>query len=185
VPDLITLAKGLTSAYAPLSAVLVGSRVFDVLESHSDAVGLFSHGYTYSGHPICVAAANANLDIWEREQLTERAATRGAYLQSRLRKAFEHHPFVGEVRGIGLLAAVEFVRDPATKTRFSPETRFGARVSQAARDSGLIARAMPHGDILGFAPPLVIQESEIDELVDIATKAVAEVTDSVTRGDAT
>ncbi len=178
-PDLITAAKGLTSAYAPLSASIVGEKVYAVMEEAAERVGAFSHGYTYSGHPIGVAAANAVLDIVEREQLDKRAASTGGYLNARLAEAFAGHPFVGEVRGVGMLAAIEFVADPAGKRRFDPALKVGTRVSAAARQRGLIARAMPHGDILGFAPPLVMTTDEVDEMIAITTAAVAQVTDEL------
>lgn len=178
-PDLITVAKGLTSAYAPLSASIVGEKVYQVLEEGADRVGAFSHGYTYSGHPIGVAAANAVLDIVERDNIPGHADRVGAYFQKSLLETFAGLPIVGEVRGVGLMAALEFVADPATKQRFDPALKVGARVSKAARDRNLIARAMPHGDILGFAPPLVTTEKEVDEIVDIAHKAVLSVIDQL------
>lgn len=174
-PDLITVAKGLTSAYVPLSAAIVGEKVYKVLEDGADRVGAFSHGYTYSGHPLGVAAANAVLDIVEREDIPGNAQRVGSYFQQRLKETFAGLPIVGEVRGVGLMAAIEFVADPATKTRFDPALKVGARVSKAARDLNLIARAMPHGDILGFAPPLVITTAEIDDIVGLAHKAVLSV----------
>lgn len=178
-PDLITVAKGLTSAYVPLSAAIVGEKVYKVLEDGADRVGAFSHGYTYSGHPLGVAAANAVLDIVEREDIPGNAHRVGSYFQQSLKETFADLPIVGEVRGVGLMAAIEFVADPATKTRFDPALKVGARVSKAARDLNLIARAMPHGDILGFAPPLVTTQSEIDEIVGLAHKAVLSVIDEL------
>ena len=180
-PDLITVAKGLTSGYAPLSAVIVNKRVSDVMEAATPIVGAFSHGYTYSGHPISVAAANAVLDIVEREKLGDNARDTGAYFQKRLIDRFAQMEFVGEVRGVGLLAAIEFVADRDKKLRFDPSLAIGAKVSAAARRRGLIARAMPHGDILGFAPPLVITRAEVDEIVDIAAEAVVEVMSDLSR----
>ena len=174
-PDLITIAKGLTSAYAPLSGSLVSERIFKVMEDGADRVGAFSHGYTYTGHPLGVAAANVALDIVEREQLADRARETGAYLLRCLRARFADLPSVGEVRGVGMLAAVEFVADPATKTRFDAALKIGPRIAQAARELGLIARAMPQGDILGFAPPLVMSRAEVDEAVDIAARATRQV----------
>lgn len=178
-PDLITVAKGLTSAYVPLSASIVGEKVYKVLEEGADRVGAFSHGYTYSGHPIGVAAANAVLDIVEREDIPGNAQRVGSYFQKSLQETFAGLPIVGEVRGVGLMAAIEFVADPATKKRFDPSLKIGARVSKAARDLNLIARAMPHGDILGFAPPLVITESEVDQIVGLAHRAVLSVMDEL------
>ena len=180
-PDLVTLAKGLTSAYVPLSAVVVGEKVAEVLEQATDRLGAFSHGYTYSGHPLGAAAANAVLDIVEREDLPGNAARTGAHFQERLRETFADHPLVGEVRGVGLMAALEFVADKAGKRRFDPALKVGARVSAAALEQGLIARAMPHGDILGFSPPLVLTPAEADEIVAIAKRAVDRVTDELTR----
>jgi L-2,4-diaminobutyrate transaminase len=180
-PDLITVAKGLTSAYFPLSAAIVGEKVYKVMEDGADRVGAFSHGYTYSGHPIGAAAANAVLDIVEREDLAGKARDVGGYFQDRLKAAFAQLPIVGEVRGVGMLGALEFVADRAAKTRFDTGLKVGARISKAARDRGLIARAMPHGDILGFAPPLVTTRDEIDEIVGIAEQAVRQVMDELAR----
>jgi len=174
-PDLITIAKGLTSAYVPMSACLVGERVFEVMKRGSEIIGAFSHGYTYSGHPLAAAAANAVLDIVEKEDLPGNAARTGGYLQQRLAETFGDHPLVGEVRGVGLMAAIEFVADRKAKTRFDPALKVGGRVSAAALERGLIARAMPHGDILGFSPPLVIQRSEVDQIVARAKAAVDHV----------
>jgi len=180
-PDLITIAKGLTSAYLPLSGVIVGDRVWAALEDGSDEYGPIGHGYTYSGHPICVAAANANLDIIERESLVDSARETGAYLQRQMRAAFSNHPLVGEVRGVGMLAALEFVADRERKQRFEPADKVGPRVAAACLGQGLIARAMPHGDILGFAPPLVMTPAQVDELVEKTRLALGCVSDELLR----
>lgn len=180
-PDLITVAKGLTSAYFPLSAAIVGEKVYKVMEEGADRVDAFSHGYTYSGHPIGAAAANAVLDIVETEDLAAKARDVGSYFQERLKAVFAQLPIVGEVRGVGMLGALEFVANRESKTRFDPVLKVGARISKAARDRGLIARAMPHGEILGFAPPLVTTPDEIDEIVAIAEKAVRQVMDEFAR----
>src|SRR5262249_39505219 len=126
-----------------------------------------------------IAAANSVLDIVEAEAVVDRAARTGAYLQQRMRELFEDLPIVGEVRGVGMLAAIEFVQDPIAKKRFDPSLKIGARVSKAARDRGLIARAMPHGDILGFAPPLVMSTAEVDEMLDITQAAIRQVIDEL------
>lgn len=178
-PDLITIAKGLTSAYFPLSGAIVGEKVYQVMEEAADRVGAFSHGYTYSGHPIGAAAANAVLDIVEKEDLPANADTVGRHFQAQLEAKFAQLPIVGEVRGVGLMGAIEFVADRDKKARFDPALKVGARVAKAARDRGLIARAMPHGDILGFAPPLVITRAEVDEMVSIAESAVRSVMDEL------
>jgi L-2,4-diaminobutyrate transaminase len=124
---------------------------------------------------VCAAAALANLDIIEREKLTENAASVGAYLLQRLRGEFVDRPYVAEVRGAGLLAAIEFAQDPARKQRFDAERRVGAQLAAACLEEGVIVRSMPHGDILGFAPPLVITREEVDDVVARVVKAVERV----------
>jgi len=171
-PDIVTVAKGLSSGYAPISGSIVGDRVWKVLEDGSDRLGPIGHGWTYSAHPLCAAAANANLDIVDGEDLTGNARAVGGYFLERLRDTFAGHPIVGEVRGEGLLAALEFVADPEKKVRFDPSLKVGAKASAACLDEGLIARALPHGDILAFAPPLVITREEIDRVVEMTKTAV-------------
>ncbi|MGP7734693.1 aminotransferase [Oceanimonas smirnovii] len=180
-PDLMTIAKGLTSAYQPLSGVIVGDRVWQTLERGTDDWGAIGHGYTYSGHPMGAAAALCNLDIIERENLVGNAETTGAHLQQRMQAAFAHHPLVGDCRGIGLLAALEFSADPAKRTPLDPALKVGPRIAAACLEQGLIARAMPHGDILGFAPPLVVTPDDIDDIVARTEKAVNKVTDELVR----
>jgi L-2,4-diaminobutyrate transaminase len=180
-PDLVTVAKGLTSAYVPLSAAIIGEKVWSVIRDGAEKAGPFSHGYAYSGHPLGAAAANAVLDIVEREDLAANADKVGGYLLAALKAAVGQNPMVGEVRGVGMLAAVEFVADRGQRRRFDPSLKVGARISAEARKRGLIARAMPHGDILGFAPPLVITPAEADEMVSIAKAAIEDVTDMLTR----
>ncbi len=174
-PDLIAIAKGLTSAYLPLSGVIVGEKVWKVLEQGTDNFGALGHGWTYSAHPLCAAAANATLDIVDRENLPENAREVGAYFQKSLYDSFSNHPMVGEVRGIGLLAALEFSADKSTKTPFEPSKGVGAAVSAACLQEGLIARAMPHGDILGFAPPLIVTREDVDNIVAMTRRAIDRV----------
>jgi L-2,4-diaminobutyrate transaminase len=171
-PDLITTAKGLTSAYAPLSGVIVGEKVWDVIARGSQEHGPMGHGWTYSGHPVCAAAALANLEIIEREKLVENAAQVGEYFGTRLREEFSTHPLVGEVRSTGMLAALEFMADKEARIPFAPALKIGPQVAAAALERGLIARAMPHGDILGFAPPLVTTREDANEIVGIVKHAV-------------
>lgn len=180
-PDILTLAKALTSGYVPMSASLVNERIFRVLEEGSERLGSFSHGYTYSGHPLGAAAANACLDIYEREHLTENAERAGAQLLEHLRAGLSENPFIAEVRGQGLLVAIEFVADPERRVRFSSEAKVGPRIAAACLARGLICRAMPHGDILGFAPPLVVTPEEIDEIAGRALEAIAEVSAGLSR----
>ncbi len=178
-PDLITVAKGLTSAYQPLSGVIVGERVWSVLEDGTDQWGAIGHGYTYSGHPMGAAAANCNLDIIEREGLVQNAADVGAYLQQRMAETFKDHPLVGDTRGVGLLHALEFSSDKLRREHFDANLKVGPQIAAACLEQGLIARAMPHGDILGFAPPLIANRNDIDTIVDKAHQAVNKVTDNL------
>jgi len=178
-PDLITVAKGLTSAYQPLSGVIVGEKVWQALENGTDAWGPFGHGYTYSGHPLGAAAANCNLDIIEREKLIQRAADNGQYLQQKMHQVFADHPIVGDSRGVGMLHALEFSADKQHRTAFDANLKVGPQIAVACMEAGLIARAMPHGDILGFAPPLVATKDDIDLMVDIAHRSINKVMDSL------
>ena len=147
-PDLMTITKGLTSAYLPLSAVIVGDSVWDVLVQGCEKFGPFGHGLTYSGHALSAAAGLANLDILESENIIQNAKATGEYFQERLHATFGDHPLVGEVRGVSLLAVLEFVGDKKQKERFKPDLKVGPRIATACLEQGLIARAMPHGDIL-------------------------------------
>lgn len=180
-PDLMTVAKGLTSAYVPLSGSIVGERMWKVLEEGSDRMGPNGHGYTYSGHALGAAAGLANLDIIERDRLIENACDTGAYIQEQLHEAFDNHPLIGEVRGVGLLAALECVADKQRKLRFDPTLKVGARLASACVANGVIARAMPHSDALGFAPPLCITREEVDRVIEVTRKSVDQVTDELVR----
>lgn len=174
-PDIITIAKGLTSAYAPLSGSIVSESLWKVLEQGTDQMGVMGHGWTYSAHPLCAAAGVANLELIDSLGLVQNASDTGAYLGRSLHEAFDDHPMVGEVRCEGLMAAIEFVEDKADRRYFDPSKTVGVKVAGAALKRGLIARAMPQGDILGLAPPLCIRPAEVDELVGIAVDAVNEV----------
>ncbi|MGR5239043.1 aminotransferase [Vibrio alfacsensis] len=178
-PDLITIAKGLTSAYQPLSGVIVGERVWNKLKSGTDQWGAMGHGYTYSGHPMGAAAANCNLDIIERERLVQNAAEVGAYLQQRMAETFADHPLVGDTRGVGMLHALEFSADKHHRKHFDPNLKVGPQIAAACLEQGLIARAMPHGDILGFAPPLIATRNDIDMMVDKTHQAINTVMDQL------
>lgn len=174
-PDLITIAKGLTSAYAPLSGSIVGDRMWKVLEQGTDENGPIGHGWTYSAHPIGAAAGVANLKLLDDLNLIQNAGDVGAYLQGALRDALGDHANVGEVRGEGLMAAVEFVADRDSRTYFDAGDKVGPRISAALLSKGVIARAMPQGDILGFAPPFCLTRAEADEIAGKVAQAVGEV----------
>lgn len=176
-PDLITIAKGLTSAYAPLSGVIVSEKVWRILEKGSDEFGAIGHGWTYSSHPLCAAAGVANLELVDEMGLVANARDVGAYFKQSLTEALAGHRYVGEVRGEGLMAALEFVRDRDDRIFFDPAEKIGPRVVAALLANGVIGRAMPQGDILGFAPPLCLSREESDVIVDATIKSVREVLD--------
>lgn len=174
-PDIISIAKGLTSAYAPLSGSIVSERLWKILEQGTDELGVIGHGWTYSAHPLCAAAGIANLELIDSLGLVDNARDTGAYLNKTLTEALADHPMVGDVRGEGILAAIEFVEDKAKRRFFDPARAIGVKVAAAALQRGLIARAMPQGDILGLAPPLCILPEEVDQLIDIVVDSVNSV----------
>ena len=174
-PDIITSAKGLTSAYAPLSASIIGDKVWKVLEQGTDENGAIGHGWTYSAHPIGAAAGVANLKLVDELGLVANAKSTGAYLNKAMAKAVGDHPNVGEVRGEGMLCAVELVAEKGSRKLFEPAGQHGPKIAAALLKRGVIARAMPQGDILGFAPPLCLSEEEADIVVGAMREAVAEV----------
>ncbi len=173
-PDLVTIAKGLTSAYAPLSGVIVSQKVWKVLEEGSNALGPIGHGWTYSAHPLCAAAGVANLELVDELGLVANAAETGGYFRSELAKALGDHDIVGDVRGEGMLAALEFTADK-DGTLFDPALKVGPQVAASLGKRGVIGRAMPEGDILGFAPPLCLTKDEADIVVKATKEAVDEV----------
>jgi L-2,4-diaminobutyrate transaminase len=175
-PDLITIAKGLTSAYAPLSGVIVSEKLWRILEQGSDTYGPIGHGWTYSSHPLCAAAGVANLEVVDELDLVANAGEVGAYFKKGLTEAVGGNRFVGEVRGEGLMAAIEFVRDRDDRVFFDASEKVGPRITAALLEQGVIGRAMPQGDILGFAPPLCLTKEEADIVVAATKKAVDSVT---------
>jgi putrescine aminotransferase len=159
-PDFMTMAKGITSGYIPLSAVMVGDRVADVLINRT---GEFYHGFTYSGHPVACAVALANLDILDRENLVQRAEDIGALLREKLHAAFDDHPMVGEIRGVGLIGAIELTADKRMRKFFDKRGRVGMIARDFCIENELVLRAVR--DTLVYSPPLTISEGEIDLLV--------------------
>jgi len=173
-PDIITIAKGLTSAYAPLSGSIVSEKVWAVLEQGTDENGPIGHGWTYSAHPIGAAAGVANLKLIDDLALIENAAKTGKYLLESLRERLGGHPNVVEIRGEGLMAAVEFGESASPLKLFDPARKIGYALAAAVASRNVIVRAMPEGDILGLAPPLCITQSEVDLVVDALAGAIEE-----------
>ncbi len=174
-PDIITIAKGLTSAYAPLSGSILSDKVWKVLEQGTDEYGPLGHGWTYSAHPIGAAAGVANLKVIDSLNLVANAGDVGPYLTQQLAQAIGDHPHVGEVRGEGMLSAVELVKDRDSRTFYDAADKITPQVVAAMGRRGVIARAMPQGDIIGYAPPLCLTRAEADIVVDATTAAITEV----------
>lgn len=169
-PDLMTIAKGLTSGYVPMAAAIVSEQIYTVLSDASPETGPFAHGFTYSAHPVSAAAGVANINLMLRERLFERAAETSHYFQRRLREAFSDHPLVGEVRGVGMVAGIEIVADKAAKKPFDMAAKAGIRLAGLVRAEGLIVR--PINNTLALSPPLVITPEEIDEAVEKLARAM-------------
>ena len=162
-PDTVSVAKALSSAYLPISAVLVPDRMVDVFVEAGERWGLFGHGYTYTGHPVCAAVALRALELMEERDLYAHADRVGRYFQARLRR-FADHPLVGETRGVGLLGACELVADKRTREAFPIQRGVGAYCQDRCLDHGVILRAL--GDTVAFCPPLIVTESDVDEILE-------------------
>jgi adenosylmethionine-8-amino-7-oxononanoate aminotransferase len=178
-PDILSFAKGVTSGYLPLGGIMVTKAIKDAMDNVKPE-DRWMHAYTYSGHPTCCAVALKNLEIMERERLADNAAKMGARLHDGLQSAFGSHPHVGDIRGgKGLLAAIELVEDRATKKNFPGDKKVSPRIQAEMMKRGLITRARPasgahpaNGDIIMFAPPLVVTGEEIDRLVSVVRDSV-------------
>ncbi len=173
-PDMMTVAKGLTSGYLPMSACLISAKIWDVLASEAKAGDPFWHGYTYSAHPLAAAAAHANLDILEEEDLTAAAAARGPELLAAIKSAANACDIVGDVRGRGLMVGVELVADRSRKTPFPADAGAAPKVMKACLKRGLILRALPGGTTLAFSPPLCITTADIEEAGTLFAEALNE-----------
>ncbi|MBV9745264.1 MAG: aspartate aminotransferase family protein [Acidobacteriia bacterium] len=162
-PTMVTCAKALSSGYAPIAAVMVSSEIYDALVSESEKIGVFSHGFTYSGHPVASAVALETLKIYEERDILSHVRRVAPRFQNGLRR-FRTHPLVGNVRGIGLLGAIELMADKDTKTPFDPAKGVASYLIRRGHHHGVILRAM--GDSIAFCPPLIVEESEIDLLFE-------------------
>lgn len=172
LPDIVSFAKGVTSAYIPLGGIMISKTLADTLASLPPEQA-WMHAYTYSGHAVACAVGLRNVEIIEREGLVQRAAEMGA----RLRKGLDtlaSLPSVGEIRGLGLMCAVELVADKATRAEFPASEKIGAKVLAAGRERGVLYRN--RGDVIEMAPPLVVSEDQIDRLVNVLGESIREVT---------
>ena len=163
-PDMLTCAKALSASFLPISAVMVNERVFQGLAEESHKIGTFGHGFTYSGHPVPAAVAVETLKIYDETDILGHVRRVGPHLQQELRRRFANHELVGEVRGIGLIGALELVEDKETHKNFDPARKIGARTSKLLEKHGVIGRLMA-GDSMGLSPPLIISEADVDEML--------------------
>ncbi len=170
-PDILTCAKALSSSYLPISAVMVNQRVFQALADESHKIGTFGHGFTYSGHPVPAAVAVETLKIYDEMDMGAHVKRVGAHMQKSIRERFANHPLVGEVRGMGLIGALELVEDKAAHKNFDPARKVGGRYSKIAEANGVIARTLPN-DVIAMSPPLIIKEAELDEMFDGMAKSL-------------
>lgn len=168
-PDMMTMAKALSSAYMPISALMVSDEIFADMVKQSEKLGIFGHGYTYGGHPVACAVALETLKIYEERNIVSYVQDISPAFQTGL-AAFKAHPLVGEVRGVGLVAAVELVKNKTTRESFDPKLGVGMKCAKFLQNNGVIGRAM--GDSLAFSPPLIISQDEIAEMLAGFAKAL-------------
>jgi len=176
-PDIITVAKALSAGYIPISANLLSGEICEILLAQSDKLGVFGHGYTYSAHPVPAAVALETLKIYDEIDIVARVNRVGPRMQAAIR-SYADHPLIGDARGIGMIGALEIVRDKATKQGFDPKAGVGAFLVRRAQHHGAILRNMA-GDVIAFSPPLIISEAEIDEMFACFGRALDETWEMV------
>ena len=168
-PDILVCAKALSSSYLPISATIINDKVYEPVKKASAELGAFGHGYTYSGHPVCAAVALETMKIYDEENIIERVQGVAPHFQKGI-QAFADHPLVGEARGVGLLGAIQVMQDKATKKPFEASAGVGPMIANLATEEGLMLRAV--GDSIAFCPPLIITETEIDEMFGCFRRAL-------------
>jgi 4-aminobutyrate--pyruvate transaminase len=168
-PDMITCAKALSSGYLPIGAIMISGDIYEALLKQSDKIGVFSHGFTYSGHPVTSAVALETLKLYDEMDILSHVRKVAPRMQAGLRQ-FQDHPLVGEVRGIGLVGAIELVADKNTKASFDPKLGVGGYLAKRGHHHGIIVRAM--GEAIAFCPPLIIKEEEIDLMFERFSQAL-------------
>ncbi|CAN7657811.1 aminotransferase [Variovorax paradoxus] len=169
-PDILTAAKALSSGYVPISAVMVNEKVHAAVAANSGKIGTFGHGFTYSGHPVACAIALETLKVYEDENILAHVQSLVPQFHQGL-QSYAARRYVGEVRGVGLIGAIELYADPAKRTPFDPAQKAGARLAELALAQGLIVRAM--GDSIAFCPPLIITAEQVDDMFARFARAMA------------
>lgn len=173
-PDMMTCAKALSAAYLPISALMVSEPIFQAMARESEKIGIFGHGFTYGGHPVSASVALEALKIYEERDIVGHVRDVGPALQGGLR-ALGEHPLIGEARGVGLIGGLDLVKDKAEKTSFDPAEGVAAYLWGRIEKNGVITRVM--GDTVAFAPPLIIDREEIEEMLDAVSRALDETAD--------
>jgi 4-aminobutyrate--pyruvate transaminase len=173
VPDMMSVAKGLSSGYLPIAAAVIGDSIYQVIADEADRIGVFGHGFTYSGHPVTAAVAADVLRIYREMDAPGQAAELGRRLFAALHARIASHALVGEVRGTGFLAGIELVADKASRAPFDPALKVGALVEQRCRTHGVMIRNM--GDVISICPPFVMTPEEVDQLIDGIAAALDDV----------
>lgn len=178
IPDIIVSAKGLSSAYAPLSATIFSKAIYDVISEPQCEGGMFTHGFTYSGHPVCCAAGLKNIEIIEREDICGHVRKLGPYLEERL-QTLHDLPIVGDVRGKHFMMCVENVANKVTKELLPDEAHVGDRIAAACEKRGVLIRPIAHLNVM--SPPLILTKDQIDFMVDTLREGIIETQDALVR----
>jgi putrescine aminotransferase len=178
VPDFITAAKGISSGYLPLSASLISDEVYDVISVPQAKGALFTHGFTYSGHPVCCAAGLKNIEIMERDDICGHVRSVGPYLEERLESLLDL-PIVGDVRGQKFMMCIENVADKKTKALLPEDAHIGDRIAKHAQSRGLLVRPIAHLNVL--SPPLILSREDIDFMVETLRESILASMDDMVR----
>src|SRR5690606_30192203 len=174
-PDMIAMAKGLSSSYFPISAVVLAPEIYEAVKGFNKEGGSFGHGFTNSGHPVGVAVALETIKIYEDMNVVEHVRAMGVRLRGHFDDMASRFPIIGEVRGAGLMLGIEIVADRETRAPFDPALQAGLTFDRFAYENGLIGRCM--GDTLGFSPPLIVTEKDVDDIAELCEKSLKQLQD--------
>jgi 4-aminobutyrate--pyruvate transaminase len=172
-PDILTCAKALSAAYAPISALLMNENIIYEIENQANELGIFGHGFTYSAHPLSAAVALKTLEIYEENNIINHVKAMEKSFIERVTN-LEKYDFVGDARAIGLIGAIEFVSEPGSNKKPDPSRKVAAKIQQKIQEEGVILRSLP-GDSLAFCPPLIIEENQIHEMFDKIDYALSSI----------
>jgi 4-aminobutyrate--pyruvate transaminase len=172
-PDMMALAKGLSSSYFPISAIILSPEIYEAVKTFNAQGGSFGHGFTNSGHPVGVAVALETIAIYREMNVVEHVRNMGARLRGHFTAMKDRFPIIGDVRGVGLMLGIEIVADRETRAPFDPALQAGLTFDHIAYENGLIGRCM--GDTLGFSPPLIVSEKDVDEIAERCETSLKEL----------